>query len=126
MYTVAVRRQFIARHYLIGNDWGEENREHSHHYSLEVSLEGIKLNKYGYLMDINLVNALLDKVIIRLRDRVLNNIPEFSGLNPSIEHLAGICCRWMEDGLTNPPITAICVKIVESEDACASVRHIIA
>ena len=25
MYTVAVRRDLIARHYLIGGDWGAEN-----------------------------------------------------------------------------------------------------
>jgi 6-pyruvoyltetrahydropterin/6-carboxytetrahydropterin synthase len=32
MYTVAVRRDFIAQHYLIGGDWGAENELHAHHY----------------------------------------------------------------------------------------------
>jgi 6-pyruvoyltetrahydropterin/6-carboxytetrahydropterin synthase len=32
MYTVAVRRDFIAQHYRIGGDWGAENELHAHHY----------------------------------------------------------------------------------------------
>ena len=43
MYTVAVRRDFIAQHYLIGGDWGAENELHSHHYQAEVQLEGAEL-----------------------------------------------------------------------------------
>ncbi len=30
MYSVSVRRNFIAQHYLIGGDWGPENELHSH------------------------------------------------------------------------------------------------
>ena len=39
MYTLAVQRDFVAQHYLIGGDWGAENFWHSHHYRLEVQLE---------------------------------------------------------------------------------------
>ena len=42
MYTLAVRRDFIARHFLIGGDWGAENFPNSHHYVLELQLEGKK------------------------------------------------------------------------------------
>ena len=41
MYTLAVRREFIARHFLIGGDWGAENFPNSHHYVLELQLTGI-------------------------------------------------------------------------------------
>ena len=44
MYTLAVKRNFIAQHFLIGGDWGEENYLHSHHYVLEVLLEGRESN----------------------------------------------------------------------------------
>ena len=30
MYTVSVKRDFIARHFLIGGDWGRENEPHAH------------------------------------------------------------------------------------------------
>ncbi len=42
MYTVSVRRELIARHYLIGGDWGAENDPHSHPYVIEVRLEGCR------------------------------------------------------------------------------------
>ena len=39
MYTLGVRRDFIARHFLIGGDWGPENFSNSHHYVLELQLK---------------------------------------------------------------------------------------
>ncbi len=38
MYSLGVAREFTARHFLIGGDWGEENVEHSHHYRMELVL----------------------------------------------------------------------------------------
>jgi len=40
MYTVAVQRELIAQHFLIGGDFGPENLPHSHHYRVEVHLAG--------------------------------------------------------------------------------------
>ena len=51
MYTLGVRRDFIARHFLIGGDWGPENYPNSHHYVLELQLKGKELNQHGYLVD---------------------------------------------------------------------------
>ena len=52
MYTLAVKRDFVAQHYLIGGDWGAENEWHSHHYALELQLIGPELDAHGYLVDI--------------------------------------------------------------------------
>lgn len=57
MYTVAVTRDFIANHYLIGGDWGSENQPHAHHYVAEVSIEGTQLDQHGYLVDIVAIEA---------------------------------------------------------------------
>jgi 6-pyruvoyltetrahydropterin/6-carboxytetrahydropterin synthase len=43
MYTVAVKRDFVAQHFLVGGDWGAENQKHSHHYEVELQLEGATL-----------------------------------------------------------------------------------
>ena len=120
MYTVAVRRHFVAKHYLIGGDWGNENELHSHSYVIEVSLEGACLNEHGYLVDIMDIEAGLTELIKRIEDRTLNDFPEFSGLNPSLERLANLCCQGMVEGLRNPPVTAVCVKIFENDSAWAS------
>ena len=89
MYTLAVRREFIARHFLIGGDWGPENFPNSHHYILELQLEGSVLDQHGYLVDIMDVEKHLDDVVNYYKEQMLNEKPEFAGLNPSIEHFRG-------------------------------------
>ena len=44
-----LRRDFSARHYLIGGDWGAENIEHAHRYRMELVLEAKKdfASRYG-------------------------------------------------------------------------------
>jgi 6-pyruvoyl-tetrahydropterin synthase len=92
MYTLAVTRDFIARHFLIGGDWGAENFPHAHHYVAEVSIEGTQLDRHGYLVDIVDVEAELGKIVDYFRDALLNDKEEFAGLNPSIEHFSRILC----------------------------------
>ena len=65
MYTLGVRRDFIARHFLIGGDWGSENFPNSHHYILELQLEGRELDQHGYLVDILDVEKHLDDAVWR-------------------------------------------------------------
>ena len=63
MYTLAVQRDFVAQHFLIGGDWGSENEWHSHHYRLEVVLEGAELDEHGYLVDIVDVEGNLEATV---------------------------------------------------------------
>ena len=80
MYTLAVRRDFIGRHFLIGADWGAENLPHAHHYVMQLELKGNELDAHGYLVDIVAVSAKLDALVERYRDQLLNDFPEFDGL----------------------------------------------
>src|SRR5688572_9773745 len=63
MYKLGVRRDFIARHFLIGGDWGAENLPNSHHYILELQLAGKELDQHGYLVDIVDVEKHLDEIV---------------------------------------------------------------
>ena len=90
MYTLAVRRDFNALHYLIGGDCGAENNIHSHRYKVEVLLEGEKLDQNGYLLDIVDIEKNLTSLTAYFADKILNELPEFSGLNPSLENFAKI------------------------------------
>jgi 6-pyruvoyltetrahydropterin/6-carboxytetrahydropterin synthase len=122
MYTVAVRRDFVAQHYLIGGDWGAENEWHSHHYQVEVQLEGVMLDQHGYLVDIVDIEANLDALVATFRDKTLNELPEFAGLNPSIEHFSRIFCRALSGRLHVANISAITVQLWENNIAWASYR----
>lgn len=123
MYTVAVQRDFIARHYLIGGDWGPENHLHSHHYQVEVQLQGAALDPHGYLVDIVEIEQSLEALVATFRDQTLNELPEFAGLNPSIEHFARIFCQAFIGRVQAGNITAVTVKIWENAIAWAQYRQ---
>ena len=120
MYTVAVKRDFIAQHYLIGGDWGAENERHSHHYQVELQLHGEELDSHGYLVDIVEIERLLDALVEHYRDHALNDFPEFEGLNPSIEHFSRILCRSLAAHIQAQNIRLVTVKLWENDIAWAS------
>lgn len=123
MYTVAVKRDFIAQHYLVGGDWGAENHRHSHHYQMEVRLEGRTLDQHGYLVDIVDIERQLEALTATYRDRTLNDLPAFAGLNPSIEHFARILCQALSAGIGAPNVGAVTVILWENDSAWAAYRE---
>ncbi len=121
-YTVAVKRDFVAQHFLIGGDWGAENFKHSHHYVLELQLEGQHLDRHGYLVDIVDIERHLNALVAEYRDQTLNDRPEFAGLNPSIEHFTRIVCHTLAERIKAETLTAMTVKLWENEIAWAAYR----
>jgi 6-pyruvoyltetrahydropterin/6-carboxytetrahydropterin synthase len=124
MYTVNVKRDFVAQHYLIGGDWGDENKKHSHHYQVELQLEGRELDGHGYMVDIVDIESHLNAQVLYYKDQTLNDLPEFKGLNPSIERFAHILCLALAGRITAPNVNAITVKLWENDIAWASYRHL--
>jgi 6-pyruvoyltetrahydropterin/6-carboxytetrahydropterin synthase len=122
MYTLAVRRDFIAQHALIGGDWGAENQPHSHHYVLELQLEGDRLDQYGYLVDILDVEQALADLVARYRDHLLNDFPEFAGVNPSLENFCRTLCGSLNEGIRAENLRSVRVVLWENEAAWAAYR----
>ncbi len=120
MYRVAVKRDFVAQHYLIGGDWGAENQKHSHHYQLELELTGEVLDEHGYLVDIVDIEANLDAQVSHFRDQTLNELSEFDGLNPSIEHFSRILCLALSDTIHAENIRRVTLRLWENDIAWAS------
>jgi len=120
MYTLGVKRDFIARHFLIGGDWGVENFPNSHHYMLELQLEGQELDQHGYLVDIVEVEKHLDEIVAYYKDEMLNEKPEFLGLNPSLEHFARILATTLQNRIQAENITLLKVILWENESAWAA------
>jgi len=122
MYMIAVKRDFVAQHFLIGGDWGAENEWHSHHYAVEVQLHGETLDQHGYLVDIVDVETHLNELVADYRDKTLNDLPAFAGLNPSIEHFSRIFCTQLAERIQAETLTAVTVKLWENDIAWASFR----
>ena len=122
MYTLAVQRDFIASHYLIGEDWGPENHLHAHHYRVEVILEALQLDRHGYIVDIVDLESTLEDLADYFKDQTLNELSEFKGLNPSIEHFCRIFLEAVAARIKAANLNALTVKIWENEIAWTSYR----
>ena len=120
MYELMVERDFVAQHFLTVPDCGPENEWHSHHFKIQVQLEGETLNEHGYLVDIVEVKDGLDAIVGRYKDRTLNDLPEFDGKNPSIEHFARITAESLGERLTAGNLTRLTVRLWEDDEAWAS------
>ena len=114
MYRLAVTRDFIAQHFLIGGDWGAENRKHSHHYRLEILLRGATLDRHGYLADIVEVERAIEATLSRYRDRTLNELEAFADLNPSLERFAKVLHDELNPVLASDRL-ALTLKLWENE-----------
>ncbi len=117
MYTLSIQREFIAQHFLIGGDLGKESELHSHNYKAELMVEGEELDQHGYLIDIIDLGVQLEGVIDEFRDKSLNELDEFEGMNSSVEHFARVLCEKIDDALYAPNIQAISIKLWENDIA---------
>ncbi len=120
MYTVSVRRDFIAQHFLIGGDWGAENTRHSHHYILELELSGERLDPHNYLVDIVEIERQLDAQVSRYRDQCLNDLAMFSGQNPSLELFSYLLCQALSAAIPAANIRRVTVRLWENDAAWAA------
>ena len=120
MYTVAVKRDFIANHFLTGGDWGPENETHAHHYVVEVRVSGRELDDHGYVVDICEIETVIEEQVNRYRDQTLNRLAEFEGLNPSLEHFSRIISNSISEKIQTRNLTSLTVKIWENDIAWAA------
>jgi 6-pyruvoyltetrahydropterin/6-carboxytetrahydropterin synthase len=119
-HALMVERSFVAQHYLTVPDPGPEGVPHSHQFTLELHFAGPNLGEYGYLVDIDRVKAVLDAVEDRYRDELLNDLPEFDGLNPSVERFARFVGDRVDDALDDPTPEQLTVRLWEDDEAWAS------
>ena len=120
-HELAVTRRFIAQHFLtVPDPEPPEGEVHSHRFTLEVHFAGDDLGEYGYLLDINAVEAALDAIEDRYRDTLLNDLPEFGDDNPSVERFSGHCADRITDRIDTDIPERLEVRIWEDDDAWAS------
>jgi len=62
----------------------------------------------------------LDEIVACYKEQLLNEKPEFSGLNPSIEHFARILAVSLNERIQAKNISTLKVVLWEHENAWAS------
>ena len=125
MYKVAVLREFIAQHYLVGGDWGPENELNSHQYRLQITIENEELDQHGYLVDIVEVENIINSIVIAYKDNTLNDFPEFEGLNPSLENFCRIIGDMFCNKLSVSDVYSVEVKLWDDSSAWSSHTRIL-
>jgi len=122
-YTLALSKNFKARHVFAEKAGTAEGLPHEHDYRVEIQLHGKELDGSGYLIDLEEIDLFLRDVLARCTDVLLNDLPEFSDFPPSLEHFARILCQAVSNRVKRPQIEAVSVKLWESEHAWASFRQ---
>ena len=122
MYTLMLQRHFSARHFLVGGDWGAENDLHSHAYRVEVRLAAEDLDQHGYLVDLEALEIWLDACVACYQDKVLNDLSDFKGVNPSIEHFAKRFFDCLRQRIADQRFEYMEIRIWENDMAWASYR----
>ena len=122
MYQLAITRDFIAQHYLIGGDWGRENEQHSHHYKVEVRVQQQDLDQHGYLIDIVDLESSLGRIIDSYQENTLNDLVPFKDLNPSLERFARVLWEELVSRLGIDG-SVLSVRLWENENDWAAYRQ---
>jgi 6-pyruvoyltetrahydropterin/6-carboxytetrahydropterin synthase len=116
MYTLAIQRDFIAQHYH-NDEWHDTKYLRSFHYKAELSIDAEELDGQGYIVDFDELGAQFEGVIDAYRDKTLSELPDFEGLNPSIENFSRILCEKMDEALYAPNVIVISIKLWEDDTA---------
>ena len=119
MFSVTLRRPLASRHFF-PQLVGPEQVEHVHRYTVEATVMGEHLDDCGFLVNVDLVAASLEKALDRFEGKLLNDLPEFRGSMPSMENIAKAIWSRMSDETDRTCVERISVTVWETDDICAS------
>lgn len=87
MYRLKVKDYFSSAHFLRNYEGACENL-HGHNWTVELVVEGEKLNEIEILIDFKDLKRILKEILEELDHRLINEHPYFQQRNPSSENLA--------------------------------------
>jgi 6-pyruvoyltetrahydropterin/6-carboxytetrahydropterin synthase len=116
MYQVGTAVAFPALHVMPGMD-GPEGTLHSHDYRLEVLLEREALDDRGMVCDLDVLDAVLDRIEHRLRDQNLDLIRPPDADAVTVEVFARWAHAEIAGGLAGTGVDHVSVRIYENPDA---------
>ena len=96
MYELTVIVEFEAAHRIVDYP-GKCDRLHGHNWSVEVTVEGEKLNSLGMLIDFKELKGEVNKVMDLLDHNYLNELPAFQKINPTAENIAKFIYEKMKE-----------------------------
>ena len=119
MYEVTIIKSFSSAH-LLDQIGGKCEELHGHNFKVEVTVFAMNLSKTGLLIDFRIVKEWLVEILDQMDHKHLNELPFFSGINPSAENIAKHIYEEMELKVKTSDVNVARVKIWESENAAVT------
>jgi 6-pyruvoyltetrahydropterin/6-carboxytetrahydropterin synthase len=119
MYEITVISSFSGAHrlrYLHGRC----EELHGHNWKVEVSVVSNRLGKEGVAIDFGVLKEKVEKVLKPLDHHYLNDLPYFSGKEPSSENIAKYIFDKLKKELNRYSVNLKKVTAWESETSCAT------
>ena len=121
MYEIVVNDVFAGAHFL-RNYNGECEKLHGHNWRVEVTLKCENLDDLGMVVDFKIVKRIIGDALSHFDHSYLNELKEFSLVNPTTENVSKILFDKLGEKL--PPNVSIAkVKTWES-DNCAAAYYV--
>ncbi len=119
MYEITVFSHFSGAHRLRYLH-GKCEELHGHNWKIEVTVVSGRLNKEGVVIDFQILKQKLEKALKSLDHTFLNDLPYFSGKEPSSENIAKYIFDDLKRELKDYRVTLKKVTAWESENACVA------
>jgi 6-pyruvoyltetrahydropterin/6-carboxytetrahydropterin synthase len=97
MFALELNAHFSAAHAIVMN--GVREPLHGHDWHVTATIEGENLDRDGLLVDFHHVQHALHEIIRPFHNANLNEVPPFTKVNPSAEHVAQHIARELDGAL---------------------------
>jgi 6-pyruvoyltetrahydropterin/6-carboxytetrahydropterin synthase len=120
-YKVSVIKSFSSAHFLRQYKGKCENI-HGHNWQIKASFCGSQLLDNGMLIDFTDIKVALDKIMLYLDHKCLNEIKPFDDINPTAENLASFIFAELKKSETSN--AKVCeIEVWESPTSSAIASH---
>ncbi|MEK7309904.1 MAG: 6-carboxytetrahydropterin synthase QueD [Planctomycetota bacterium] len=125
MYELVIKCEFSAAHHLRGYKGKCENL-HGHNYGVELYIQqdhspcAQGLGKLGMVIDFTILKKSLDKVLAEYDHHYLNELKDFTKLNPTAENIAYMIQRKIKNKLSGISKIKVCIWESSKAGACYS------
>ena len=121
MFKVSVRSSFAASHELKGYR-GDCAALHGHNWGASIVVEVDDVDEVGLGIDFRVLRDHLDKVVLELDHRHLNDLDPFRDINPTAESIARYLFRRVNAQLPEG-VRLLEARVDETDEEWASYRE---
>jgi len=114
MYELTVESHFDAAHSIEGYR-GECARVHGHTWRVALTVRAESVDELGMSIDFKRLRGVLDEAVRRFDHRVLNELEEFAGTNPTAENIARVLYGILAERLCGDDVSVLSLTISEGE-----------